>query len=494
VLLAAFVLSVWSSAQLGSGARANDAGTPAAPQSTAPSQPAPYTPRPSEFGKKKRDLDLHALRGASVLRVPIEGTIDLGLAALIKRVFAKHADAGLIVLDINTLGGRVDAAIQIRDALLTSKAKTVAFVHPRAISAGALISLACDFIVVTPGATIGAATPIQLGADGAEPVEEKMVSYFRTEMRTTAEAKGRRGDIAEAMVDASVFIEGLDPADKLLTLDTEAALQTGVADFRAGDLRAVLQALGLDSARVQDVPENWAEKLVRFLTDPVVSGLLMSLGSLGLLIELYSPGLGLPGAIGVLALSLFFGGHLIVNLAGLEELILLGVGLALLALEVFVIPGFGVAGIVGILCIVSSLVLTTIGLPLNVLLQTGAWVEPLTRVAIAMSVTVVGLIIAARYLPGSRAMSGLILSSTLASNVQASGPESFVSADESRFAGQVGITESDLRPVGVARFGEQRVDVVSEGGYVPAGSRVRVLEVEGARIVVRAEPSDETNV
>ena len=483
VLAVLWVCLAW---QLGSAARAEgepDAGSPTASE--------PYVPRPSEFGHDKRDLDLSALRGKAVLRVPIRGTIDLGLAALIKRVFDTHADAGVIVLDINTLGGRIDAAIQIRDALLASRAKTIAYVHPRAISAGALISLACDIIVVAPGGSIGAATPIQIGADGAEPVAEKMVSYFRTEMRTTAEVKGRRGDIAEAMVDASVYIAGLDPADKLLTLDTDAALEFGIADARAKDLPALLRAVQLEGAKVEDVPENWAERLVRFLTDPVVSGLLMSLGSLGLLIELYHPGVMLPGAIGVLCLSLFFGGHLIVNLAGLEELILLAVGVGLLALEVFVIPGFGAAGIVGILCIFASLVLTTIGLPLNVLLQTGAWVEPMTRVAIAMGVTLIGLVVAINYLPRTRAMSHLILSSTLASNTHAEGPGSFVSADETRFSGQVGIAESDLRPVGVARFGEQRVDVVSEGGYVSAGSRVRVLSVDGSRIVVRVEPAEE---
>jgi membrane-bound serine protease (ClpP class) len=138
-------------------------------------------------------------------------------------------------------------------------------------------------------------------------------------------------------------------------------------------------------------------------------------------------------------------------------------------------------------------VLTTIGLPLDVLLQTGAWVEPMTRVAIAMGVTLVGLVVAAHYLPRTRAMSGLILQSSLASNTHAQGPDSFVSADESRFAGQVGVAESDLRPVGVARFGDERVDVISEGGYVAAGTRVRVLHVEGARIVVRAESPEEVS-
>ncbi|HEX5659628.1 MAG TPA: NfeD family protein [Polyangiales bacterium] len=464
-------------------ALAQDAGVEASPKAQG------YTPRASKAGAK-RDLDWSKQRAAGVVVIPIQGTIDLGLAALVKRTLAHYPKAGVFLLDINTLGGRVDAAIEIRDSLLESPIPTIAFVHPRAISAGALISFACDAIVIARGGTIGAATPIQLEEGKAEAVSEKMTSYFRTEMRATAEANGRRGDVAEAMVDASVVIEGYDPADKLLTLDTEGALGIGIADVQADDIEAVLAALNLTGSARELTSENWAEKLVRFITDPVVSGLLMSLGSLGILVELYAPGHLLSGAVGVICLLLFFGGHLIVNLVGLEELILLAAGAGLIALEVFVIPGFGVIGIAGILCVMAALVLSTIGLPLKVVVATGAWVEPLTRVAIALALTMVGMIIAARYLPRTRLFSGLILKSALTSNTSHDGPRSFVSADESKYVGQSGVAESDLRPVGVARFGEQRIDVVSEGGYVRAGSRVRVIAVEGARIVVRAEAED----
>ncbi len=450
----------------------------------------PYRPRQSQASGVPRELRVAHAPGAHVLRVPIEGMVDLGMSAFVDRALSEDASAAAVVLDINTLGGRVDAAIKIRDALLGAKVKTVAYVHPRAISAGALIALACDFIVVAPGASFGAATPIQLGAEGAEAVSEKMVSYFRTELRTTAEAKGRRGDIAEAMVDASVVIDGLDGPDKLLTLDTEGALTTGIADAKASTLSEALEQLGLADTKLVETHQNWAEAVVRFVTDPVVAGLLMSLGSLGLLIELYTPGLGLPGALGTICLGLFFFGHLLVKLAGLEELLLLGTGVALLALEVFVIPGFGVTGIVGIICVVIALALTLVGLPLDVLVQTGAWVEPLQRVGLALLVTLVGAVIALRYLPRTRAMRGLVLNQKLSSNVVHAGPASFVAADETLLVGQLGSAESDLRPVGVARFGDRRVDVVSEGGYVRAGTLVRVREVEGGRIVVRAEQAD----
>jgi membrane-bound serine protease (ClpP class) len=447
---------------------------------------APYLPRESaNANRAPRDFKVQVARGAKVVHVPIRGTIDLGLTAYVTRVLKEHADAAAIVFDINTLGGRVDAAIQIRDALLDSKVKTVAFVHPRAISAGALISLACDVIAVGQGASIGAATPIQMGEDGAKPVEEKMVSYFRTEMRTTAEAKKRRGDIAEAMVDASVEIPGISPAGKLLTLDNEGALKWAIADLAAKDMATLLKQLGFEAPRLVEVEENWAEHVVRFLTDPVVSGLLMSLGTLGILIELYTPGLGLPGALGVLCLLSFFGGHLLVNLAGLEELILFVVGLGLLAVEVFALPGFGVAGIAGLLCVFTSLTLTLIGLPLDVAFRTGAWVEPMSRVGLALIFTLLLALVAFRFLPRTRAGRQLVLESATTRGT------GFTSApDQSSLLGKVGLAQTDLRPAGVARLGDQRVDVVTDGSYVSAGTRIRVIEVAGMRVVVRAEIDD----
>lgn len=449
----------------------------------------PYHPLESEHGDAgARDVTVEAPRGARVLRVPIEGTIDLGIAAFLRRAIEDRGDASLIVLDVNTLGGRVDAAIQMRDALLDAPVKTVAYVHPRAISAGALISLACDVIAVAPGASIGAATPIQLGeGGGAKPVAEKMVSYFRTEMRTTAEAKGRRGDIAEAMVDNSVEIEGLVTAGKLLTLDTANALKWKIADLKVSSFGELLSELKLDQPVVEDTDENWAERVVRFLTDPVVSGLLMSLGTLGLLIELYSPGVGLPGAVGLVCIVAFFAGHLLVHLAGFEEILLFAAGLALMGAELFVIPGFGVAGVAGLTCLFLSLALTLVGLPLDVTIASGAWVEPAWRVTIALMLTVVGMFVALKYLPRTRAGRGLVLEAATTAEA------GFVSVIEEGpvEVGQLGNAASDLRPAGIANLGDHRVDVVTEGDYVRAGSALKVVKVEGARIVVRAvDPED----
>src|SRR5918992_57339 len=269
---------------------------------------------------------------------PIEGMIDLGLAPFVDRVLKEAAEAGAaaVILEINTFGGRVDGAVIIRDALLNARVRTVAFVNKRAISAGALISLAAEKIVMADGGTIGAATPVQLGQPGApaQPVEEKTVSYVRKEFRATAETRKRPPLIAEAMVDPDVEIPGLIQKGKLLTLTTEEALKHKVADFRAETIESLLEQLGLAGAEVRRASPNWAENLVRFLTHPVVSSLLITIGMLGIILELRTPGFGLPGGLGVTSLALFFWGHWLVQLVGWEEILLVGSGLLLLALEV----------------------------------------------------------------------------------------------------------------------------------------------------------------
>ena len=265
--------------------------------------------------------------------VPVEGMIDLGLAPFVERVLdeAAGSQAAAVVLEVNTFGGRVDAAVLIRDALLRSRVRTVAFVNRRAISAGALISLAASTLAMAEGGTIGAATPVEMGQPGgaAQPVGEKTVSYVRKEFRATAESRGRPPLLAEAMVDADVQIPGVIGKGKLLTLTTEEALKHKLADFRADTVEAVLDRLGLAGAEVRRAAPTWAEHVLRFLTHPLVSSLLMTIGILGIIVELRTPGFGVPGAVGIGCLALFFWGHWLVRLVGWEELLLVGIGLEL---------------------------------------------------------------------------------------------------------------------------------------------------------------------
>jgi membrane-bound serine protease (ClpP class) len=303
---------------------------------------------------------------------------------------------------------------------------------------------------------------------------------MRTEMRSTAEAKGRRGDIAEAMVDRDVEIEGVDTAGKLLTLDTDKALALSIADLQADSLPDVFQAFGLQQPELLSVQENWAEKIARFLTDPTVSGLLMSLGMLGLLIELYSPGVGLPGAVGVLCLVLFFGGHTVTHLAGLEEILLLLLGLGLLALEIFVLPGFGIAGIAGIVCVGASFVLTLLALPWKVAWNLGLVSDALERVAFSLLATIVLGVVALRFLPKTRAGRGLVLASATRQG------EGYVSAPiELELLGVDGVAATDLRPGGKAELNGRRIDVLTDGEFIERGSPVRVVQANAGRVVVR---------
>lgn len=418
---------------------------------------------------------------AIVYVAPIEGTIDLGLAPFVQRVLDEAAEAGAaaVILDVNTFGGRVDAAVQIRDALLNARVPTVAFVNKRAISAGALISLAAESLVMAGGGTIGAATPVQMGQPGAaaQPVSEKTVSYVRKEFRATAESRKRPLLIAEAMVDAEVAIRGVIEKGKLLTLTTEEALKHKVADFRADTLESALEKLGLNGAQLRRASPNWAENVVRFLTHPVVGSLLISIAMLGIIIEIRTPGFGIPGALGIASLALFFWGHWLVQLVGWEELLLAGAGVILLALELLVIPGFGFAGVLGIVVILASLVLSLLGpgdTATVILLASG-------RVVFALLFALVASLVLLRYLPRLPFGRRLILERGLASaQGYASAPER-----DARWLGKRGRASSPLRPAGIAEIEEERVDVVSDGELIDPGELIEVTRVDGNRIVVR---------
>lgn len=414
----------------------------------------------------------------TVMVARIEGMIDLGLGPYIERVLqtADEQDVALVVVEVNTFGGRVDAAVVIRDALLRSPVPTVAFVNKRAISAGALITLAAEKVAMAQGATIGAAAPVEMGGPNQEskPAGEKTVSYVRKEFRATADARERPGPIAEAMVDADVEIEGVIEKGKLLTLTTAEALQHGVADFEAEDLDAVLAQLGLAGAEVRTLRENWAERVVRFLTHPVVSSLLMTLGVLGIFIELRTPGFGIPGLLGLLSLAAFFWGHWLVELAGWEQVLLVLAGVVLMALELFVLPGFGVAGVLGILALAVGLGSSLLGAGATI----AAIANAAARVAISSAVAAVGALLLFRFLPVLPGGRQLVLATGLPSGQRAD-PERLP------LIGVVGTSLSALRPSGIATLAGRRIDVVSEGEFIEAGQPIEVVREEGNRVVVK---------
>lgn len=417
---------------------------------------------------------------------PIEGIIDLGLAPFVQRVIneATQTGAAAVILEINTFGGRVDAAVLIRDALLNAKVPTVAFINRRAISAGALISLAAERIVMADGGTIGAATPVQVGQPGApaQPVEEKTVSYVRKEFSATAESRKRPALIAEAMVDADVEIADIIEKGKLLTLTTDEALKHKVADFRANSLTVVLEQLELAGAELRHATPNWAENLVRFLTHPIVSSLLITIGMLGIILELRTPGFGVPGLLGISSLTLFFWGHWLVQLAGWEELLLVAAGLVLLAVELFVIPGFGITGVLGIIALLGGMSLSLVG-------AGATWefiMRAVARVVFSLLAALVGSLVLLKFLPRLPFGRRLILETGL------SAEEGWASAPEGdkKWQGKKGRAVSPLRTAGIAEIDGERVDVVSDGEFIESGAAIVVTRIDGNRIVVRRSRSE----
>ena len=411
--------------------------------------------------------------------VPIDGIVDLGLAPFLARTIrdAQQAGAAAVVLDINTFGGRVDAAVAMRDTLVDAPVRTIAYVHPRAISAGALIALATDTIVMASGGTIGAAMPVVGGTGPPQAADEKSVSYLRKEFGATAERRKRPALFAEAMVDADVEIAGVVEKGKLLTLTTTEALEHKVAEFTADSLTAALDGAGLPDAEVRHASQTWAETLVRFLTNPVVSSLLMTVGLLGSWSRSALRGSRYPGTIGVLFLGLFFWGQWLVQLAGWEELLLVVVGVVLFGLELFVIPGFGVAGIAGIVALVAGLGMALVGAGATGAVIIGA----LGRVAISILLALGGGLVLLRFLPSLPFGRRLVLDTEMRAEA---GYSSEPAADH-RALGRTGTALSPLRPAGVADIDGARLDVVSDGGFIDAGAAVEIIRVDGNRIVVR---------
>jgi membrane-bound serine protease (ClpP class) len=293
----------------------------------------------------------------TVVVIPISGTIEPGVGHFLKRAIseAESANATTIILDINTPGGRLDTVLEMRGYILDTEIPVVAFVNREAFSAGALITIASDQIWMAPGSVFGAATPID-GATG-ETASEKTISAVRSVFRATANEQGRDPRIAEAMVDPSVEIEGLDSSTSLLTLTTEQALEYGYADGVAANRDVLLQELGLADATVIQEEMHFWEHAVRWVTDPVFASLLILIGLALIVVDGLIGGFGIVALAGVACLGLFFWGHLLAGMAGWEDLILIGLGVVLIGLEVFVIPGFGVAGISGILTLGAGLVL-----------------------------------------------------------------------------------------------------------------------------------------
>ncbi len=401
--------------------------------------------------------------------VPIEGVISSATAQFIEARLDEAADAQplAVVFEIDTPGGSVAAAEKIANNILNAPVPTIAVAN-QALSAGALIAMSAEQLAMLPGGTIGAATAIN-GITG-QTASEKINSAWRGQFRSVAEARSRNARVAEGMVSERIEIPGLSTNKELVTLTAAQAVEYNVANLRADSLRGALDELGYGDVALERLePSPW-ERFAGALTNPLFAAVLLAVGVIGVAIEIFTPGFGIPGGVGIVALLLFFAGSFAASPPGILDVALILGGVILVALELFVIPGFGVAGVLGFATLAWGIARIFQGNTFTMLGYT-------TLIGAAL------LGLALWLLPNSRLMRPL----TLSARLSASPKEETLLAPRSPhdLLGQTGTALTDLRPAGTVKIDKLRVDVVTEGGYIARGSDVEVVRVEGTRVTVR---------
>lgn len=406
--------------------------------------------------------------GKLVYIIPIEKEVERGLESFINRSTseAMEANADHVIFEIDTPGGRVDAATNIGEILQNVKIPTTSFITSQALSAGSYIALNTDFIYMKPQATMGASGVIT--SDGTA-ADKKAQSAWLAAMKSAATSKGRDPLYAAAMADPDIDLPEYDaPKGEYLTLGANSAVEVGYAEGVVNHRTELLNELGLTNATIVEMEKTLAEEVASFLTHPVVVPILLSLASLGLIVELYSPGFGIPGSIGLLSLVLFFYGHIVAGLAGYEAVILLVLGLAMIVLELFV-PG-GILGIIGIGSVIGSLFLSA---------------QDISHMAMSVGIAILVSIIVSVVLFKTMGLEKGFFKHIILQD-RTTTEQGYVSTvNRIELIGQEGITVTPLRPSGTAIFENERLDVISEGAFVQRDVKVKIIKTEGSRIVVR---------
>ncbi|MBM7569622.1 NfeD family protein [Aquibacillus albus] len=406
--------------------------------------------------------------GKLIYIIPIEKEVERGLEAFLTRTTeeAKEENADHIIFEIDTPGGRVDAANNIGELFQNIEIPTTSFITSQALSAGSYIALNTDYIYMKPQATMGASGVITSDGNAAE---KKAQSAWLAAMKSAASSKGRDPLYAAAMADPDIDLEEYGaPEGEYLTLEPSSAVEVGYAEDIVEHRTELLSKLGLSNATVVETEPTLAEEIARFITHPAVVPILLSIASIGLIVELYSPGFGIPGSMGLLSLVLFFYGHIVAGLAGYESIILLILGIILVVVEIFV-PG-GILGIIGIGAIIFSLFLSG---------------QDMGHMAWSVGIAILVSIIVSVILYKTMGLEKGIFKHIILKDATTTEKGYISSVNRVELVGQEGKTLTPLRPSGTAIFDEERLDVVSEGGFISSDKSVKVVKTEGARIVVR---------
>lgn len=465
----------------------------------------------------------YAAASTSAMRVsiiPVSGDVDPGMAAFIERALKDTASSDIVIFEMDTFGGRVDSALKIVDTISdVSGRKTIAYVSNKAISAGALIALSCNELVMKQNTTIGDCAPIMFSNEGPKIMGEKFQSPLRAKFRALARKNNYPQALSEAMVTPDMeVLEVITPTGKvymdsvsyqdlpekkkkeilskrivvkkgeLLTMDDAEALQLGFSRMSVSDLDELTEKLGISAAAVTRIEQKWSETLSRFIHS--IAPILLMVGLGALYIELKAPGFGLPGMIGIVCLSLVFFNQYIVGLADYTELIVIALGFVLLGFEMFVIPGFGIAGIAGFICLAVGMVLAFQDFMIpdpELPWQGELLLENVIQVLGSLFTAFFLSILFLRYgFPKlSKVISGPYLSSTLTDSHADSMEVIGISP------GDTGIAGTALRPSGKAGIGRRTVDVIADGEFIDKGTAIKVSEIKGNRIIVIKDSNHE---
>lgn len=397
----------------------------------------------------------------------------------IEQAIAENAD--ILFMELNTFGGELDAADKMRTALLECPIPTFVFINNNAASAGALISIACDSIYMAPGSSIGAASVVD---QTGQIMPDKYQSYMRSLMRSTAEMNGRDPDIAQAMVDPDVEILGVSDAGKVLTFTTSEAIEHGYCQAEATSMENVLEKANIKSYTVVYQRDTWIDKIISFLINPIISGILIMFIVGGIYFEMQAPGIGFALLVSVVAALLYFAPHYLEGLAAHWEILLFIIGLGLLLLEFFVVPGFGVTGVSGIILMVGSLILSMI-----------------FNIGFDFSFSSPALFIKYMFLVFAACFAGFFLSlwlgkkiisadtryGSLALKTKMNTNEGYVAQDMqlAQYIGKQGIAATLLRPVGKVEIDGEILDATSEVGFIEKDESIEVTRFENAQLFVK---------
>ena len=417
---------------------------------------------------------------AKVMVLELRSDIDPRTNRYIKLGLDKATESGAeyIIIDMDTYGGLVTDAKDIVEMLLDYEKPVWVFINKDAASAGALIAIACDSIYMAPGASMGAATVV-MGQGEAAP--DKYQSYMRSTMRSTAEEQGRDPKIAEAMVDQNIDLDTLAPAGQVLTLSTSEAIAVGYCEGRVTSVEEILEKNGVENFVIQRYELSGTEKVISVFINPFISGILILVIVGGIWFELQSPGVGFPLIAAIIAMILYFVPYYLNGLAENWELIAFGIGIILIAVEIFVIPGFGVAGISGIILTAGSLILIMLN---NDALDFS--LVPFERIIIAVSTTLLALLgsMVLLFAGGSKFATSKMFSRVALMDTQATS-EGYTSRFSTiSLVGKTGTAYTVLRPSGKVIVEGELYDAYTRGSYIEKNSLIEVIDDKGNSLKV----------